>query len=130
MNKQALSAAAFADSVTDYETQVWTSTDFNNFRKPVNVYEGPPSPESDEAWQKLVDGKITWLDYQTLLNTATVGMFSITEEEFASLPGDFKTTTDLEKPEDHLVILDGFHQLHCMVSSHGPIYRFCSLISL
>ncbi|KIJ65394.1 hypothetical protein HYDPIDRAFT_110449 [Hydnomerulius pinastri MD-312] len=61
-----------------------------------SIYNGPPSPELDEAWDAL------------FLN----GILQLPKSQAALLPN--KTTPIPGNEENYIVTLDVFHQLHCL----------------
>jgi hypothetical protein len=52
--------------------------------------------------------------------SAIVGMYSLFEDEYAQMA--INTTKVVHKPEQRLVTIEVFHQLHCLVSSLSFIF--------
>lgn len=44
-------------------------------------------------------------------------MYSVTPEEYAMFPDGIETAQVATHPEDHIVLIEMFHQLHCLVRS-------------
>lgn len=49
---------ASAEHAMEYQTQVFEPSSFG-FTKPVNKYEGPPTPKSNAAWHELWNGDLS-----------------------------------------------------------------------
>lgn len=47
----------------------------------------------------------------------TVGMYSLNRDEYSMFGADFQTAQVATSTEDHIVVVDMFHQLHCLVGS-------------
>ncbi|KAJ3500350.1 hypothetical protein NLJ89_g9839 [Agrocybe chaxingu] len=86
-----------------YETKVF----YEGFGEDKSVYQRPPSPEPDAAWEDLYK----------------FGISRITKEEASHL---VNYTYHLPGDEDHYVVqLDVFHQLHCLNMLRKAISADC-----
>ncbi|CZR60198.1 uncharacterized protein PAC_10094 [Phialocephala subalpina] len=90
------SELAFAHDAIQYEEVTFDPSGFWDDASQASPYEGLPWPETDVKWSKLID----------------VGMYSLTEKEYGSLP--LETTTVPGKLDEYLVTFEVFHQLHCL----------------
>lgn len=79
-------------------------------------YEGLPSPETDAKWSELIDGlsKAVFESFHGRWLTWIVGMYSLTKEEYEKM--SLETTIVPGKPDEYLITIEVFHQLHCLVS--------------
>lgn len=94
---------ASAEDAAVYHAQVFEGSSFR-FTDPVNIYEGPPTPESDAAWHAL------W----------GVGVYSLTDDEYEHWGG--ATAQVMDKPDQHVVVIEMFHQLHCVNMIRDLVY--------
>lgn len=85
-----------AKDVASYETVEFAPFSFGYNHKQ-NAYTGSPTPESDAAWHRLWE----------------VGVYSMTDEEYELWGG--ATVQVRDKPDQHIVVIEMFHQLHCVV---------------
>lgn len=51
-------------------------------------------------------------------------MADMSGEEYARLPAGLKTTEDVNRPGEYVVMLSVFHQLHCLVCLNHFIRRY------
>lgn len=83
----------------------------------VSKYRGPPTDEVDRAWEDLYNSKpvLGSSRNDTLLNSilTLVGISAIPKSEAAKLQGP--TEPFINQPDHYIVMLDVFHQLHCLV---------------
>ncbi|KAH8817356.1 hypothetical protein F5884DRAFT_779139 [Xylogone sp. PMI_703] len=80
----------------EYEDIVFKSSGFHDQNISVDPYEGPLSPETNSKWLQLQD----------------VGIYRLTAAENAQLPTS--TAFDLEHPDNYIVVIAMFHQIHCL----------------
>ncbi|KAJ9660930.1 hypothetical protein H2198_002275 [Neophaeococcomyces mojaviensis] len=89
------------------EVAAYSTVEFAPFAFDVhtnNDYVGPPSPVSDAAWDRLLE----------------VGIYSMTDEEYTQWGG--ATAQVAGEPDQHVVTIELFHQLHCMHLLRNIIY--------
>lgn len=80
------------------EVLKWEPRLFENHLEVSNPFKGPPRPELDEAWNKLLGPSAMRVDKETL--------DKINRSSVALLDGS-----------GYLIGLDVYHQLHCLVGN-------------
>ncbi|KAH8655088.1 hypothetical protein BGZ60DRAFT_532709 [Tricladium varicosporioides] len=88
--------AAFAKNAIKYEAIHFDPSGFSDENEAPNAYEGVPSPENNDMWEKLI----------------AVGNYVLTKEEHDKL--DIETAELMDRPGEYLITLEVFHQLHCL----------------
>lgn len=89
-----------AQDAIEYETRVF----HEGFGKDKSIYQQPPSPEVDEAWDELYNFPVTRIPKSIASNLVN---------KTYRIPGD----------EEHYVIeLDVFHELHCLNMLRKALY--------
>lgn len=106
-----------AQDAVEYETRVF----HEGFGKDTSIYQQPPSPEVDEAWDELYNCESDGLTFKVQANDHEIVPVTRIPKSIASnlvnktyrIPGD----------EEHYVIqLDVFHQLHCLVRKLSHLF--------
>lgn len=101
-----------------YETVTFKISGGGTRDDPVTPYEGPPTPEKDMKWYKLMNGKLPATNLEPSLKNLhssennvpqIVGMISPTPEMNKTLP--FPTQPISATDDTPLVQLDVFHQV-------------------
>lgn len=93
-----------AQGAVHYEEITFDPSGFWDDPSQSTPYEGAPSKGTDAMWSQLVD----------------VGMYSLTQEEYDQLP--LETTIVPGKPDEYLVTIEVFHQLHCLNYLRRRVY--------
>lgn len=89
-----------AQDALEYETRVF----HESFGKDISIYQQPPSPEVDKAWDELYNFGVTKIPKSIASNLVN---------KTYRIPGD----------EEHYVIeLDVFHELHCLNMLRKALY--------
>jgi hypothetical protein len=104
-------ALAPAEVAVTYETYTFDSTE----------YAGPPTPEMDQKWHELYHRKLSFLDIIYLASQEELTILihqdgvatRVSREEMMKITQN--DTYELPNGE-HLINLEMFHQLHCLVS--------------
>ena len=83
--------------------------------KSQSPYKGPPSPDVDAAWDRIIEGRCCKNDIM-LSNIEIVGAMSITEETLGKInASEHAVRLPDESGGGYLAVLEVFHQLHCVV---------------
>lgn len=89
----------FNDAPVIYEATRFQRAGFHDHRhNSLTPYEGPPNEQNEAAWARLL----------------RVGVIAINEQENSRLING--TAPTMQDPKSHIVELEMFHQLHCLVS--------------
>ena len=94
--------------------------------KSQSPYKGPPSPDVDAAWDRIIEGRCCKNDI-VLSNINIVGAMSITQETLDRInASEHAVKLPDESGGGYLAILEVFHQLHCVVrpNSHSKYHEF------
>jgi Mycotoxin biosynthesis protein UstYa len=85
-----------------------------NRTKNTPIYLGPPTNESDEAWEDLYNSAVTRIPPNPLILISPLGfgISAIPASEASKLPN--ATVEIKDAPGQYVVGLDVFHQLHCL----------------
>ncbi|KAM7220099.1 protein of unknown function (DUF3328) domain containing protein [Rhypophila decipiens] len=79
-----------------YEETTFDPSGFWEDPSRATIYDGPPTTTVNAAWKHLV----------------SVGMYSLTTEEYAHL--GLETSIVPGQKDEHIITLEVFHQLHCL----------------
>ena len=106
-----------AQDVIEYEVKV-----FHKGQEDMpSRFQGPPSPELDEAWESLYEGMpdhTASTAPSIRFNSSSGGISSISKDQARRL---VNYTTEIPNHDgEYIVQLDVFHQLHCLVRTTTP----------
>ncbi|PVH93996.1 hypothetical protein DM02DRAFT_540374, partial [Periconia macrospinosa] len=104
-------AAIYNDAPSDLQTFPFARAGFHRHdasnSDPVTEFEGRPNAKNDAAWHRILN----------------VGVIAISEQENSQLP-DGGSASTRHNPYEHVVLLEMFHQLHCLKYLRDLIYDF------
>ena len=110
--------AIYENPPLKYETVIFQRAGFHDrAHDHRTVYEGRPNDENNRAWERLMSGKLQ-PEPRSLLRPneiLVVGIASISEKEDSKLVNG--SAKSRRNPQEHIVELEVFHQLHCLVST-------------
>jgi hypothetical protein len=93
----------------------------------LSPYQGEPTPEKNKLWEDLYVGKEQLNpSKKTLLTSLGVGASRVTKYEAEKMIN--KTYELPDTDGDHVVTIEVFHQLHCLVRLIVYIHGFCSYL--
>lgn len=105
--------AVLAKDAIQYHSTRFTASSFSTTSMPASPYEGRPSDSNNALWSSLTD----------------VGMYVMTASEYAQVNFETAPLHDSQGSQ-YLVMLEVFHQLHCLNVLRLQVYQPGGLESL
>lgn len=99
-----------ADPAISYKTTIFTPGQPHN----PSPYQGEPTPEKNKLWEDLYVGKRLSARNDSLTKLG-IGASRVTKEETGKMMN--KTYELPDTDGDHIITIEVFHQLHCLVTS-------------
>ncbi|MCJ1249426.1 hypothetical protein MMC30_006650 [Trapelia coarctata] len=96
----------YSDLPLQYDNVTFERAGFHAENMKKTIYEGRPTAANSAQWDRLT----------------SVGIVSIHEEEAARLPGG--TARSAVNPNEYVVELEMFHQLHCLKALRNQLWNF------